>query len=199
MMPSYLYYQRGDEWVRVNADSFTQGSSGPTNGYCAGTYYIVEAVGQCIYREGLSGQIIYTCYWRSSIFQQTAAVIGPVGAIVTPFVQVGGLSGFGPAINIRDGTPNIKGMNAYNNSLGKNRQFQSGNNRTLNASITKITANGGLDNCPPPPGSAGACQTIFRLNGAITLTLQSCPAITDGRGCSDCCSEILPLIRSLRI
>lgn len=198
-MPSYLYYRRGDEWVRVNADAFTTQTDRPANGYCSGTFYIVEAVGQAIYRPGVSGETIYTCYWRSSTLQQSAAVIGPVGEIVTPFVQVGGLSGFGPPLQIRDGTPNIKGMSAYDNSFGRNRLFQSGNNRTLSATITKITPNGGLDNCPPPPGSPSGCTTIFTLNGAETLRINTCPEITDGRGCTDCCSEVLPLIRSIRI
>jgi hypothetical protein len=60
--------------------------------------------------------------------------------------------------------------------------------------IVITRSDGQPDNC-----GVGSCQTRFTLNGQQTLTLPTCPEISDGRGCRDCCRELLPLLRSIHV
>jgi hypothetical protein len=185
---SFLYYRRGDEWVRVDADAYSQVTSGSV-GECP-TLYDVYVTAICEYYPfNGSGTIQYLGHY-------TGQISGPLSEItfLIPGVLVGGMASFlVPGLDYaRNGTPvgGLFGSDPLNTP--KNR----GNNLLTGPweyqSITRV--DGLPDDC-----GAGGCQTIFTAGGVEVLRLNECPEITDGRECSDCCREILPLLRAIRI
>ncbi len=177
-MVSYLYYRRGDEWVRVNADSYEQiTESGPPpspTGNCS-TKYRVFATYTVTSR---SGKYLHTREdWPIS-----STVPGPVTGVA--------IENEGRIVAV------------YNaNGLYAGRSVSSGSVRASELLGVKHTRIDGLpDDCPPPGngGDSGECSTVFSLEGSEVLTLDHCPEITEN-SCRDCCSELLNLARRIRV
>ncbi len=178
-MESYLYYKRGDEWVRVNADRYSREQ------VTIGGEYPPVPGGQCVatYRVKVR---------RSSRLSgpgpiETVDIAGPIEERVGPYT--------GPENDRR----RVHGLfDRFNrNRIGSN-------NEELINPITfiwiSVDRKDGLpDNCGDGPGSETECHTKFYKDDSLVLSLSSCPEVTSGRGCSECCQELLPMIRSLHI
>jgi hypothetical protein len=174
----YLYYRRNDEWVRVQADSYErQYQSDPTyftGGQCVAEYSVIFTVDQ---------------YTSAGVYVNTL-----IDRALGQFAD-------GPISDVSLTDAN-KRVRVYDRLGSKVFQLTNSNNYMLNLRNVKVSRrNGVADNCGNTAGSTtGDCSTVFKLaSGATVLTLPSCPEITDGKGCSECCRELLPLARSIAI
>ena len=177
MAQSYFYYKRGEEWVRVRADSYSREyQSDPAafeGGQCATAYSIFATVD-----VWYKGKIL-------TVGQEENTGRRPItGPIVRVFIR-----------------EDEKGILAQRSdggfgSVGRFQEFGTTFRNLRNVRLVRVDAK--PDNCGSLP-STGPCSTEFRLNNSVVLALNSCPEITDGRGCSECCRELLPIIRSLHI
>ncbi len=209
-MPSYLYYRRGGEWVRVNADSFTQVPQPGGLGQCSDSYTLSVT---------FNGTRVSTNAFLGPFTRTTATATGPITGIVGVNPNLGSLQG-GYVWGVRFRAGNLTGASwpsgvyvSPNSSLGVQlgvsatdpykTGFLSGNGggggfivnpiNITNVSYTRL--NGQADNCGVP-----TCQTIFKLGNSTVLTLSTCPEISEGpNACSDCCAQLLPIARSISI
>lgn len=177
-MEKYLYYKRGDEWVRVKADAYSlEYQNDPTTfngGQCVVEYRVLFTVDQL----NSTGGYVNTLVDRS----------------IGQFVK-------GPIYEVKISNDKKRVISIGPN--GTSASFSSVNSTYTFSNLRniKVSRRDGLpDSCGNSPGQgAGTCSTIFKLNGSTVLTLGTCPEITNGRGCSDCCKELLPIARSITL
>jgi hypothetical protein len=150
MPNSYLYYRRGDEWVRVDADRSTIAVTPSGYQFYVGPNWIRSGSNGC----PLGGE--YIAYYGAT----------PVPASPTARFYS---NGFGEC------TGEIYLLN-FN---GHNALFK-GYPTWMEEKLL-------------------GCETKFYKNNDLVLRLSSCPEVTNGRGCNDCCRELLPLLRGVRI
>ena len=176
-MPDYLYYRRGDEWVRVDADSYERKHESDPNytplGKCENVRYNVGYYIYYIYAYGGAERRVYV-YW--------SGVYGPITKI-----DAGADGVVYGAIKTRDGVlTSVKAQDGAGVLRFPEELY-----------IARF--DGGPDNCGDPNGGVGKCTTVFKRNGSIVLALDSCPDVTNGDECADCCKELLPMARSITI
>lgn len=187
-----LYYKRGDEWVQVaSATRHTQQSSAPV-GQCP-TLYSEDIVVQCInYGRPWRGEPAqnYTATYRLHSIQ------GPLGSPVMPSPRTGGFPVWradGPTVDYRYANGSIG--NPYSGVSHTGASPFNGDNQALSLLSRQITRlDGQADNC-----GIGSCITKFYNGNTLILELDSCPKVTDGEGCSDCCRRLLPMLRGITI
>ncbi len=187
-MPSYLYYRRDDEWVRVEADNYSQITTTTTpefeGGQCCGDWYNVK--GTVDHISQTTGDVNVLTF--------------NIGGVITNRL-------FGP----------VRGLVMGVDSTGRDRLFIAASDINCNyllytartASSGRYLANGRISsvtqlNSPPRdcgnPASQSTCETTFTLNGLTVLALPTCPEVTNGQDdCSDCCAQLLPIARSITI
>ncbi len=174
-MPRYFYYRRGEEWVRVLADSFTQGPPPSAPGQCENVGYV--------------GLVEYTRGDGLVQVAGTGAVWGPVtGVFLYPLT--GGNNVFIGCHGSYYG--------AYSSEVVYLFVVQDGATNYTHAEIIQLYR---IDGLPDDCAAAGGCQTEFFLNGNSVLVIPTCPEVLDSseeNECSDCCRQLLPLARSIR-
>lgn len=184
-MTDYLYYRRGEEWVRVDADRYERitkpGSSAGFSG------------GQCVI-----GYFVFYTY--SANFQGTPR--GGSGNVAFGEGPIIGMEiEYGPS-NI-DTAPNLGCYIYLNDSTGRNVVASFGGYNWQGQPTVQIDSirrrDNQPDNCGDPPSTPATCETEFYRSGNLVLTLPDCPEITDGRGCSACCSDLLPILQGIRM
>lgn len=205
-MDSYLYYRRGDEWVRVSADSYDQT---PENipGQCVDVRYRVTIRAAAFRPDGTV---------RVAATDLPINCFGPIGTVIgfndlrpTGSRAVGVLL---PCNGVIDSQTSSDVATAERLGYTGTRGNATRPTGFVVAGIRYLTSGGGLtgvttqvisvtavrqDGLPDDCGSR--CTTKFYRNDSLTLELPDCPEVTNGRGCSDCCAELLPLARSIRI
>jgi hypothetical protein len=196
-MSRYFYYRRNDEWVRVLADSYTQGSPPPSPGECPTTYRWSFDCLCKVYPS--SGSPPYT--YLGSYYQ---LVYGPISQyqLVLPGTLVGGMQDFqaAPLEYSLNGVVTGGFQTSDPNYTYKNRSNNIVIGPVSNLVITRL--DGQADNCSSGGGGGGggACQTRFFLSGVQVLGLDSCPEVLDSADdCSDCCRLLLPIARAISI
>lgn len=181
-MENYLYYERDDEWVRVDADNYTQQPK------VAQTSVIPSSTGQCptLYQLTIRFEGLGIRGWEEYPRNVSIRAFGPIEGKVT----------------VIPGTYGQQGVRATINSTGESQPTLIVNEPPFgywdarNFRITARREDGQPDNCDAP---AEGCETRFYRDGNLVLTLDNCPAITNGQGCQECCRELLPAMRSLTI
>jgi hypothetical protein len=193
-MSRYFYYSRDDEWVRVLADSYTQSEPPPSPGNCSVAYDWSLNCTAIAYP--FSGEPAFT--YES---QQYIRIVGPLTqySFLLPGVVSGGMGSFqAPSLEIKLGGVVV---DAFFPSDPSGTRKNRANNQLIgpisNQTITRVDAQ--PDNCSV---GGGGCQTRFFVDGLQILGLDSCPEIRDSADdgqCSDCCSQLLSIARSISI
>lgn len=178
-MADYLYYRRSEEWVQVQADSYERISSDGPTGQCPGILYRITFTQNFVYTQ-------FGSNYQENIQGSAVRTIDRRGPIAGPIHYFEGQIAY---VDIFIG-PNQARIN-WNVRSGR-RFVVTDSLPPTNISMVP------LEDLPPECQSS-SCETSFTLNGSETLRLSHCPEITNGRGCSDCCRELLPLLRSLHI
>lgn len=177
-MTDYLYYRRGEEWARVTSDSYSRKSnSNPL-------YY---PGGQCL----VDYRIFFTV---DQINDKGVYVNTLVDRSIGQFVK-------GPiwSVEIRDEKRRVISIGP--NGITATFRPVNSTYTLMNLRNIKIPRRDGLaDSCGDSPYLiAGDCQTIFKKNGSAVLTLDSCPEVSDGRGCSECCGQLVAIAKQIKI
>lgn len=195
-MEKYLYYERGEEWVRVNADSYSQGAPAgggrPKGGKCPGQQY----------------EVIW--YITDYEFDQIRNVVTRAPRTYNRNGFVIGGNWKGPTLEFNPTPPGAYVGNSYtwlrkNDGSAIIGYYVGG--QTATNRVTEVTDYGLVSIKPRYPNSyvpcaaddEGSCETVFKLSGLTVLTLDSCPKITKGDGCGECCRQLLPLIKTLHV
>ena len=229
-MPDYLYYKRGEEWVRVNADTYSQEYvSDPTyfpGGKCEGKDDWYSGSWNWEFIQSDAGRL----FWRS-VGYRFEKVLAPIDieidtASVRPRARLTYflLDSDGEKVNSAsswkffnfarefsrggDGRPRsiyfCRGVTSSNSFVGQDAVIRTypiyG---TFSRDSEDMSKSYPLTDAPPDNcgsnSSPGDCQTIFKLNGATVLILPDCPDVTKNTGCSECCRELLPMLRDISV
>ena len=180
--------------MRVNADRFTQITQPSKPGQAAGVYYLVEAT--AYHLNVISGRFFsnYTTYYRSQAFLNHNTALGPLKGLELS-QPAGGYTGLGlPLAGLDSSQDGYYIFNPYANDRGNRTDWSRTDNYMESAQVTSVTVLSGTE---PIGGTPGPCETKFYKNNVLVLTLAGCPEVTNGKGCSDCCGELLTLARSI--
>ena len=177
-MSAPLYYRRGEDWIRVNADSYTQ-ALGPGSGFLGG---------QCV---GIRYRIVvsYDNYLRGTFSKRDTRILSSS--------YLGKIQGV--RIDYSSVTSQI--IVLHDNRETRADYESTSNTQWYNIRIESVTRLAGLpDDCGNGPDYVpGGCVTTFTLNGSTVLTLNSCPEVTNGNECRHCCKELLPIARRIDV
>lgn len=177
-MDSYLYYKRGAEWVRVKASKYTRETVPSQGGQCVGQQYIVTwSVTSKYYPAFYDGRqytnnrtrIVDGGNWK-----------GPMRAKATPDTHVG--------TRYANDQPDVSFY-----------EMEANKGEILSIFNVKVVPRYPETYVPCAADSGGSCSTKFSLNGQTVLMLASCPQVTDGRGCSECCGELLAIAKQMQV
>jgi hypothetical protein len=112
-----------------------------------GSYYRVDADATCYFS---SENLTYKAKYSTQV-PTPGGIPGPIGDLVRPFTEVGGNIFLGPPLAVLAGSPSATfGISPDSNDQGNRTDFRPGNNKVIEARITKITLISGPDNCGGP-------------------------------------------------
>lgn len=207
-MADYLYYRREDEWVRVDADTFTQELES-TAGQGQGVFYRVDVVisayqpssgrtfGPRNMATGVYGPVVRVMGGNVYYPQNDSSTLGFVVAghgnpARYSFFEESGAGYFGYAYS--------SGVRSYQPEVTARFVPALGGGGGLSDVIVNLddVAISRIDGLPDQGGET--CKTKFYRNGALVLTLNECPDVIDGpHDCSECCSQLLAIARNITV
>lgn len=208
MVGPYLYYAQGEEWVRITADAYEQNSS-ISGGQCTEvTYDVVITVTSTNTRNGTrtetrgfryDGPIeLITLYidrprpsnatWYTNVIIKAGRAYFNDGSFANGTLVRAGYT------YVRESDGRTFADPDYQAWIFNNAFFSDPPTATID-NVQIIPRDGAVDDC-----GDGGCTTTFFLNGDPVLTLDDCPEVTNGRNdCADCCAQLLPIARAIRV